>query len=132
MYPIHLSDDFFVGTQLEISDIQELVRLGFKSVICNREDYEDLEQPDHASLSTELGKVGIEYVYLPVNLNHIGVSEIDKFTKLDQTLTKPTYAYCRTGTRAATLWSLGMLKTMPLYEILSITRRAGFDLQKYL
>jgi sulfide:quinone oxidoreductase len=44
-------------------------------------------------------------------------------------LPKPVLAYCRTGTRSATLWSLDQgAKGTPLPDILAATRQAGYDM----
>jgi sulfide:quinone oxidoreductase len=40
----------------------------------------------------------------------------------------PTFAYCRTGTRSATLWSLSAARHRPLPEILAATKAAGYDM----
>jgi sulfide:quinone oxidoreductase len=37
-------------------------------------------------------------------------------------------AYCRTGTRCATLWSLSQAGQRPLPDILSRTQAAGYDM----
>jgi sulfide:quinone oxidoreductase len=40
----------------------------------------------------------------------------------------PVLAYCRSGTRSATLWSLAQAGARPFDEILSATAAAGYDM----
>ena len=40
----------------------------------------------------------------------------------------PVLAYCRSGTRSATLWSLARPRSRPLPEILAATKAAGYDM----
>jgi sulfide:quinone oxidoreductase len=43
-------------------------------------------------------------------------------------LPRPVLAYCRTGTRSATLWSFHESKKRPMAEILAATKAAGYDM----
>jgi len=43
-------------------------------------------------------------------------------------LPRPVLAYCRSGTRSATLWSLWEAKKRPLPDILAATKAAGYDM----
>ncbi len=43
-------------------------------------------------------------------------------------LPRPVLAYCRTGTRSATLWSLSEAKTRSMPDILAATKAAGYDM----
>ena len=45
-----------------------------------------------------------------------------------ETLEGPVLAYCRTGTRSATLWALGVASKLSVDAILKTTARAGYDL----
>ena len=51
------------------------------------------------------------------------------FDQALDSLPKPVFAYCRTGTRCATLWSLAQgSHGRPLPEILATTKSAGYDM----
>ncbi len=45
-----------------------------------------------------------------------------------QELPRPILAYCRTGTRSATLWSLSQAGRMSVADILAATKAAGYDM----
>jgi sulfide:quinone oxidoreductase len=56
----------------------------------------------------------------------------EKFGEALSELPKPVFAYCRTGTRSATLWSLDQgAKGTPLPDILAATRQAGYDMSAW-
>ena len=48
-----LSDQFYVGPQIEIDDIEDLQISGIKSVICLRPDGEGAGQPAFEALKTQ-------------------------------------------------------------------------------
>ncbi len=50
------------------------------------------------------------------------------FGALLKTLPKPVFAFCRTGTRSASLWSLSQANDRTLPDILERTRAAGYDM----
>jgi sulfide:quinone oxidoreductase len=55
-------------------------------------------------------------------------SDAEAFGQTLLELPGPVLAYCRTGTRSATLWSLTEAERRPLSEILAATKAAGFDM----
>lgn len=56
---------------------------------------------------------------------------INQFSDAVEKHPKPIFAFCRTGTRAATLWSLSEgVKGRPFQQILKATNAAGYDLSE--
>ena len=51
-----------------------------------------------------------------------------KFGRLLKSLPKPILAYCRTGTRSASLWCLANASTHTLPELLAASKAAGYDM----
>ena len=67
--------------------------------------------------------------YLPIVSGRVGDADAMAFGALLDELPKPVLAYCRTGTRSATLWSLSEGgRGRPLPEILAATKAAGYDM----
>lgn len=50
------------------------------------------------------------------------------FGTMMQEVRKPVLAYCRTGTRCATLWSLSQSDALSVADILAATKSAGYDM----
>jgi len=61
-----LTENISVSAQIKHSDIADLAKLGFKTVINNRPDREVPFQPRTKTLAARAKKVGITYLYLPV------------------------------------------------------------------
>lgn len=101
------SDTFSFTGQIEISDLQEIARLGFKTVINNRPDHEGgYEQPTSAELEKAALECGLHYVHLPVIPNQISLAQIQAFSKAFDQAPKPVVGFCKTGKRASTLYNM--------------------------
>ena len=69
-----LSASLKVSGQLLPKDIEALKEQGFASVICNRPDDEQPEQPSHHALQAACHQAGMQFAYLPalpLSLIHI-------------------------------------------------------------
>lgn len=124
-----VSDQFFVSPQISETDLAQLREKGIGSVICNRPDGEGADQPTFQELAQTGEKLGLEMRYIPVSGGIVEDADAQAFGQALETLPKPILAYCRTGTRSATLWSLAKAKSMPLADILSATKKAGYDMK---
>ena len=124
-----VSSQFFVAPQITETDLAVLQSKGIKSIICNRPDGEDADQPTFKELSQTAQKMGIEMRYIPVSGGIVHDKDAADFNDALNTLPKPMLAYCRSGTRSATLWSLAQADQLPLADILSSTKKAGYDMK---
>jgi sulfide:quinone oxidoreductase len=71
----------------------------------------------------------MQATYLPIVSGKVGDADAVAFGTLLDSLPKPILAYCRTGTRSATLWSLSEGgRGRPLPEIITATKAAGYDM----
>lgn len=124
-----LTADLSVSGQIAPSELPEAVEAGFRAVICNRPDGEGADQPSFAEIETAARDAGLEIRYLPVVSGRVTDEDAAAFGATLAALPKPVLAFCRTGMRSATLWSLSEgAKGRPLPEILASTKAAGFDL----
>lgn len=117
-----------VSPQIRPEDMADIAQQGFRSIICNRPDGEGADQPSFEEIEAAANKLGLEARYLPIVAGKVGDGDADEFGKLMETLPKPVLAYCRTGTRSATLWSLAEAEQRPLADILAKTKSAGYDM----
>jgi sulfide:quinone oxidoreductase len=118
-----------VSPQISAADVAAIKKEGFRSIICNRPDGEGADQPTFAEIEKAAKKAGLEIRYLPVVSGKVQDADAEKFGEVLSELPKPVFAYCRTGTRSATLWSLDQgAKGTPLPDILAATRQAGYDM----
>lgn len=100
-----VADDVCVAPQLTPDAMAELARLGFRSVVNNRPDFEHgPDQPTSAAIEAAAREAGLEYRFLPVNGGYQSPEEIAAFAKLLQDLPKPILAFCRSGARSTKLF----------------------------
>jgi sulfide:quinone oxidoreductase len=118
-----------VAPQVTETDLAFLRKKGFRSIICNRLDGEGADQPTFQELSKTAQKMGMAMRYLPISGGLVQDEDVADFSDAMNALPQPILAYCRTGTRSATLWSLAQANNMPLAEILSATKNAGYDIK---
>ncbi|MAC77969.1 MAG: TIGR01244 family phosphatase [Rhodobacteraceae bacterium] len=117
-----------VSPQLLPSEMDQIRARGFRSVICNRPDAEGPDQPGHDEMRAAAEAAGLQFLYLPVTPGMVTDETADAFGTALTQLPGPVLAYCRTGTRSATLWSLSQAKTRALPDILAATAAAGYDM----
>ena len=123
-----INSQISVAPQVKPENMADFAQQGFRSVICNRPDGEGADQPSFEEIEAAAGKLGMEARYLPIVAGKVGDTDAEEFGRLMESLPKPILAYCRTGTRSATLWSLSQAEKLPLSDILSKTKAAGYDM----
>jgi len=117
----HLS----VSPQILVSEMQALSEAGFKSIICNRPDGEGPGQPRFAEIAAAASQYGLQAQYLPVESGNVLNEDGQAFGQLLSTLPGPVLAYCRTGMRSSTLWSLLQSGMTPQQQILEASQKVS-------
>jgi len=126
-----LTANLSVTPQITASDMQAIKDAGFRAIICNRPDGEGADQPSFAEIEKAASKVGIEATYQPIVSGVVSDEVSAAFETATTNLPGPVLAYCRTGTRSATLWSLSQAKTRSVANILAATKAAGYDMGEW-
>jgi sulfide:quinone oxidoreductase len=121
-----ITDEFSVSPQISVSDVAGIAAAGFRTVICNRPDGESADQPRSDDVAAAVTASGMEWHMQPVS--QISRADVDAFGKLLAELPKPVLAFCRSGTRCTTLWTLSEIDKRPVDDILARTRAAGYDM----
>ena len=120
--------DISVAPQISPADVGSLAAAGFKTVICNRPDGEGNDQPLFHEIEEAAKAAGLDVHYQPVESGKVSDADAAAFGRLFEEARKPVFAYCRTGTRSVTLWSLSRAGKLPLPEILEKAKKAGYDM----
>jgi sulfide:quinone oxidoreductase len=124
-----ITEGVAVGAQMEPSDVAEIAAAGYKSVICNRPDGEGPGQPPFDGIAREAERLGLQFRYLPVVSGQVTEANAADFGKAVDELPGPVFAFCRTGTRCAALWSLDQgSRGEPVNAIVEAAREAGYDM----
>lgn len=125
----HLAPGLSVAAQLVPSDVAAAAARGYTTLICNRPDGEQPGQPTHEAMAQAAAAAGLRFVYQPVVSGRITTEQVRTFGGALAQAGGPVLAYCRSGTRCATLWALSQAGERPWAEVLAAAAAAGFDLR---
>ena len=123
-----LSKKFAVSPQIMPGDVAGIAAEGYRAILCNRPDGEGADQPSFEEIEAAAKAAGIEARYVPVQSGMVQDADVDAFGAALAEVQRPVMAYCRSGTRSATLWSFHESRKRPMPEILAATKAAGYDM----
>jgi len=128
MKPVAVTEKLAVAPQPKLSHFQEFKRQGFTTIVNNRPDGEDPNQPGSAAEEAAAHAAGLDYVHIPVTST--GMTEEDA-RLLKETIGQapgPVVAHCRSGARSFYLWVLsGDLDSHTDAELLAKATELGVD-----
>ena len=99
-----IADTVCAAPQLMPEAMAEAARIGFKSVINNRPDFEHgSDQPTSAAIEAAALAAGLQYRHLPVDAGYQSPEQVAAFAGLLNELPHPVLAFCRSGARSTRL-----------------------------
>jgi sulfide:quinone oxidoreductase len=133
MSMIKLTNNFYVGPQIEIEDLEDFQAVGIKTVISFRPDGEGENQTDFAHIADAAKELNVKRHYPPIIPGQVSDAQVVDFGRILKASPAPVFAYCRSGARATILWALDQAKVgRPLNEIIRATNMTGHDLTALL
>jgi uncharacterized protein (TIGR01244 family) len=126
--PKRLSDRLSVTPQLDPADMEALADAGFRSVISNRPEGEEPDQPDWATIERAARDAGMEARHIPVTPGAISDEDAARFAAALVELPGPVVGFCRSGMRSASLWALANADKRPADELIATAAEAGYDI----
>lgn len=123
-----ITDDYAVSTQISPISLADIKEAGFRTIMCNRPDGEEEGQPSFAEITQAAEAEGLRTAHIPFVGRNLSQEDIQSFLELRNTMPGPVFAYCKSGTRCATLWAYAMSNSMQTADIMEATKRAGYDL----
>lgn len=123
-----ISDTFYVAEQLTLDQIPELAQAGVRHLICNRPDQEGEGQTDSALLKAAAEQEGMTFHFLPTAPGQFDGELVKQFGALVTESEGKTLAFCRTGTRSLSLWTLANPERKSSEELLSLAENAGYNM----
>ncbi|MFX0541589.1 TIGR01244 family sulfur transferase [Roseovarius sp. S4756] len=124
-----ISDSFSVSPQIAPGDVPAIKEAGFLAIMCNRPDGEDAGQPDIAEVQAAAEDAGLAFRAVPIISGQLTEGDVADFKAALDDLPQPVLAYCRSGTRCTTLWSIVQVGQMPDDQIVSAAAGAGYDMR---
>ena len=102
-----IADAVCVAPQLSPEAMAEAARVGFKSVVNNRPDFEHgPDQPTSAAIEAAAVAAGLQYRHLPVAGGYQSPEEAAALAALLRELPMPVLLFCRSGARSTRLYQL--------------------------
>ena len=123
-----LNKHVYIADQINISDMSSLREIGIQTIINNRPDNEEINQPLSEALSKYASTINIDYYYLPVISGGYSINTIKEFTRLLSTAKSPVLVFCRTGNRSINLWALSQAPKLGRQYVLTKAKEIGFDI----
>lgn len=123
-----LTETLFVSPQITVEDLPALQARGIRSIINNRPDHEQADQPAAEHLAAAAKAHGIEYRHIPVVGGQINDDQVRQFAQALEQMPLPLLAFCRSGTRSTSLWALSNAAHTDADDLLRASEAAGYDL----
>lgn len=128
MTPRELDENMSVTPQIQVSDIETIASLGFKTIIANRPDQEEFGQPAMHDIEAAAKAAGLAFIYQPVISGQFSQQDLDNFSQNYNSAEKPVLGFCRTGTRCTILWGLSNVANYDVDTRIEKAAAAGYDL----
>lgn len=128
-----VTDRFSVAPQIEPEDVAAAKARGFVKLINNRPDDEVPGQPTSAEMEAAARAAGLDYVHIPF-AGRPTADQAEAVASEADAADGPVLAFCRSGTRSITAWSIGQAmagKRSP-GELIGLAAGAGYDLSPIL
>lgn len=101
-----IAPDVCVAPQLTPEAMAEAARMGFRSVVNNRPDFEHgPNQPASADIEAAAIAAGLQYRHLPVDAAWQSPQQIEAMAVLLEELPLPLLMFCRSGGRSMRLYA---------------------------
>ena len=123
-----INDSISVSPQVSVADVVAIKAAGFTAIINNRPDGEAPDQPSGEAIRAAAEATGLAYHYIPLGRDGVTPDMVAKTREVLEGSAGPVFAYCRSGTRAPTLWAVAQSGRKPAAEIISEAAGAGYDL----
>lgn len=98
-----LSEAVSISPQVRPGQATEIVRSGFRSIICNRPDGEEQDQPAAGDVGAAAKPAGLEFAFVPALARAPTDADARLIGRGPAGLPRPILAYCRSGARSTNL-----------------------------
>lgn len=100
-----ITDEYAVAGQIAVEDIDQIKALGYRSIICNRPDDEQDDQPSSAEIAAAAEAADIVFRHIPVISGQMTESDIMAMAEALDEIPGPVFAYCRSGARSTNIFA---------------------------
>ena len=123
-----ITPSFSAAPQLTRDDVAAAAQAGYRSIISSRPDGEEPGQPSARDMARMAEEHGLAFAHVPIVPGKATDADADRMKDALTALPGPTLGFCRSGTRAATLWALAEADQTDPAMIIGQAKAAGYDL----
>ncbi len=123
-----LDANLSASPQLTPDDVATAAAHGFRTIIDNRPDGEEPSQPSAATIEAAARQHGLAFVHIPIVPGTVSDQQVDAMARALADEPGPALGYCRSGTRAATLWALAQSGKIDPDVLINAAQDAGYDI----
>jgi len=99
-----ISDNYAVAPQISVEDVALLAKERFTTIICNRPDHEEPDQPTAAAIKAACDSAGISFHHVPVAAMPIPADDIAAHRHAFNASDGLVLGYCRSGQRSTIIF----------------------------
>ncbi|MCO5062928.1 MAG: TIGR01244 family sulfur transferase [Rhizobiaceae bacterium] len=100
-----IAEDYAVSPQISVEEVKLIKEAGFKSIICNRPDGEEPDQPTSEDIRKAAEAAGLAFRWVPIVSGQMTLQNVEDQAAALEQVPSPVFAYCRSGTRSANLYA---------------------------
>ena len=123
-----LDEKTLVSAQIRPEDVAAFYAQGVRTIINNRPDGEEPDQPLAADIERAAHDAGMTYRFIPI-VRGMGPADVEAMSEAIDQCEGKVLAYCRSGTRSALAWAVASARSgVPRAEIERKADAAGVDI----
>lgn len=90
--------------QISIEQVALVAQKGFKTVINNRPDNEEPNQPTSAQIQEACEQKGLAYKAIQFSGGELTQAQVEEFAEFFNTAVQPVFMFCRSGNRSSVIY----------------------------
>lgn len=99
-----INDEYSVSGQISVEDLDTIKALGFQSIVCNRPDGEEPDQPEFAQIEARAKELGLDIRHIPVGRMGVDAEGVRAMLDAIEEFPRPMLGYCRSGARSTAIY----------------------------
>ena len=99
-----MSELITISGQITVDDVKSLANQGYKTLVNNRPDGEEPNQPSSDDIAKVAGEYGIEYRHIPFAGGMLGDASCPRICRFYNQSQRPLHIFCRSGNRSSIIY----------------------------
>lgn len=95
------NEQISISGQISVADVKRLQQQGVKTIINNRPDGEEANQPTSAEIAKACADAGIAYQQIAFAGGMMDMSHVQAFADFYNASARPLHIFCRSGNRSS-------------------------------